>query len=252
MDNRQKTLTLLIGALLIYLVGRWEATAPAFDAEELGLIATSRKANTVAFDDLKDYASAQNFSDDEAGAFIRALLPACLVEQTRYGIPASIKLAQALIESNGGKSRLARKTNNIYGVKSFNKKDKRSQHHDDKPSDHFRMYNTRWESIRAHSLLLSTSSRYAALFAGGYARESFEQYRDLEGRNGKAYGPDPNFDAKLKALKKHWNTPHLRWAYGLDVVGYATDNAYAKAIVGMVEKYNLDQYDRIKVVSLPK
>lgn len=252
MDGRQKTLSLLIGAMLIYLIGRWEATAEPFEADELGLVAISGSAKTVEFDRLKDYAQAVDLPDSDAGTFIRALLPSCLVEQAKYGIPASIKIAQALVESTGGTSKLARKTNNLYGVKSFSKKDRRSQHHDDKASDHFRVYDTRWESIRAHSLLLSKSSRYQPLFAGAFIADAFEPYRNIEGRNGKKYGPDPHFDKKMRSLKKNWNTPHLRWAYGLDVVGYATDNAYAEALKKQVKLYDLERFDRVKVLSLPQ
>ena len=127
--RRQKTLALLIGAMLVYLIGRWEATAEPLDADKLG-ISLHAKKNTVKFTDLKQYADAHA---QDAAPFVRALLPSCLVEQAKFGIPASIKLAQAILESNEGKSKLARRTNNLYGIKSFNKSERRSRHHDDVP-----------------------------------------------------------------------------------------------------------------------
>lgn len=243
--RRQKTLALLIGAMLVYLIGRWEATAEPMDAEELG-VGLHAKKNTVKFTDLKDYAAGQ-----DAAPFVKALLPSCLVEQAKYKIPASIKLAQAILESNEGKSKLARTTNNLYGIKSFNKSERRSRHHDDVPTDYFKVFDTRWHSVRAHSHLLVKSARYAPLFADDFDADAFEKYRDLPGRNGKQVGTDPNFGKKLKALKANWHTPHLRFAYGLDVVGYATDNAYAATLIRVIKEHDLTRFDHIKVTDIP-
>jgi len=87
-------------------------------------------------------------------------------EMHRYKIPASITLAQGLLETNGGKSKLASENNNHFGIKCFSKKCKKghcSNFNDDSHKDFFRKYNSVKESYRAHSLFLQ-KNRYKNLF----------------------------------------------------------------------------------------
>ncbi len=129
-------------------------------------------------------------------------------EMQQYGIPASISLAQGLIESRAGTSKLAVSNNNHFGMKCFSKNCKKghcSNFTDDTHKDFFRKFPSPWESWRAHSQLLA-SGRYAKL---------------------KRHGRD-----------------YRAWAYGLKSVGYATDRTYAEKLIGIIERYDLHKYDR--------
>ncbi|MEO6040132.1 MAG: glucosaminidase domain-containing protein [Saprospiraceae bacterium] len=129
-------------------------------------------------------------------------------EMEKYGVPASICLAQGLIESRAGNSKLAQQNNNHFGIKCFSRhcpKGHCTNFTDDTHKDFFRKYQNPWESWRAHSQMLA-SGRYARL---------------------KKYGRD-----------------YRQWAYGLKKLGYATDRTYAEKLIDMIERYNLQQYDR--------
>lgn len=140
-----------------------------------------------------------------------------MYEMARTGIPASIKLAQAILESDGGKSELARKSNNHFGIKcggSWN--GKKTMRKDDDRNAHgklvkscFRAFDTPEESFIAHSDFLlgaDKSSRYRFLF-------------DLDPGDYKA------------------------WAHGLKKAGYATNPKYPKLLIRLIEQYELQQYD---------
>lgn len=129
-------------------------------------------------------------------------------EMQQYGIPASISLAQGLIESRAGTSKLAKSNNNHFGMKCFSRHCRKghcSNFTDDTHKDFFRKFPTPWESWRAHSQLLA-SGRYTKL--------------QRHGRDFRA------------------------WAYGLKSVGYATDRTYAEKLIGIIERYDLHKYDR--------
>lgn len=129
-------------------------------------------------------------------------------EMKQYGIPASISLAQGLIESRAGTSKLALSNNNHFGMKCFAKNCRKghcTNFTDDSHKDFFKKFPTPWEGWRAHSQLLA-SGRYAKL---------------------KRYGRD-----------------YRGWAYGLKSVGYATDRTYAEKLIGIIERYDLHKYDR--------
>jgi flagellum-specific peptidoglycan hydrolase FlgJ len=128
-------------------------------------------------------------------------------EMRKYGIPASITLAQGLIESNAGESRLSRESNNHFGMKCFSKVCKKghcSNFTDDTHKDFFVSYASAWESFRAHSRLLQ----------------------------GKRY-------QRLKDFRKDYK----KWAHGLKKAGYATDQRYAEKLIHIIEELNLAQYD---------
>lgn len=129
------------------------------------------------------------------------------VEQMReYGIPASITLAQGLLESGAGRSTLAREGNNHFGIKCHNEWTGRSMlRNDDAPDECFRVYDSAAESFRDHSLFLRRK-RYAELF-------------DL----------DPS--------------DYSGWARGLKRCGYATDPNYADRLISIIELYSLYNYD---------
>lgn len=129
-------------------------------------------------------------------------------EMQKFGIPASISLAQGLIESRAGSSKLAVNNNNHFGIKCFSRNCKKghcTNFTDDTHKDFFRKFKNPWESWRAHSQLLAS---------GRYTR-----------------------------LKKH-GRDYRKWAYGLKSVGYATDRNYAEKLIGIIERYELYKYDR--------
>lgn len=129
-------------------------------------------------------------------------------EMKRYHVPASITLAQGLLESGAGRSQLARKSNNHFGIKCGRYWEGRTvRADDDAPNECFRAYRHAKESYRDHSKFLRGGSRYASLF-------------------------------KLKI------TDYKGWARGLKKAGYATDPRYATRLINIIELYGLDRYDK--------
>ena len=130
-------------------------------------------------------------------------------EMIRSGVPASITLAQGLLESGSGRSTLATKGNNHFGNKSHSKWTGDTIHaDDDRKNECFRKYKSADESFRDHSDFLRYSDRYKFLF-------------ELE------------------------RTDYKGWAYGLKQAGYATDPTYASKLIKYVEDYNLSRYDTL-------
>ncbi|MFK7756359.1 MAG: glucosaminidase domain-containing protein [Flavobacteriales bacterium] len=123
----------------------------------------------------------------------------------KYKIPASITLAQGILESGDGNSELARKSNNHFGIKCHDWKGKKVYHDDDKKGECFRKYDKASDSFADHSNFL-LRKRYASLF-----------------------------ELKL--------TDYKGWAKGLKKCGYATDPAYAKLLISLIEKNELHRFD---------
>lgn len=129
-------------------------------------------------------------------------------EMEAYGIPASITLAQGILESGVGMSPLARKSNNHFGIKCHKGWDGPAvRHDDDKRRECFRKYNHPLYSYRDHSIFLSSRVRYEFLF-------KLDQ-DDYKG-----------------------------WARGLKKAGYATDPRYANKLISFIERYDLHRFDR--------
>lgn len=127
--------------------------------------------------------------------------------QDKYKIPSSITLAQGLLESGAGKSDLAIKSNNHFGIKCHNDwKGETVIAKDDRPDDCFRKYNRVEDSYEDHSLFITQKPRYRKLF-------------DLQ------------------------ITDYKGWATGLQTAGYATDRAYANKLIKLIEDYELFIYD---------
>lgn len=125
----------------------------------------------------------------------------------KYKIPASITLAQGLLESGGGQSMLARKSNNHFGIKCHSDwKGGRVYHDDDHRGECFRKYKRVEDSYTDHSKFLAERSRYARLFK--------LNIKDYKG-----------------------------WARGLQKCGYATDRAYANKLIKVIEDYELYRFD---------
>ena len=134
----------------------------------------------------------------------------CAIEQMlKWKVPASITLAQGLLESGAGKSRLAVKGNNHFGIKCHGWQGATIYHDDDAQGECFRAYISAFESFEDHSRFLATGQRYAGLF-------------------------------KLKI------TDYQGWAKGLKAAGYATNPKYAQQLIDVIQLYKLYQYDTEK------
>ncbi|WP_067151131.1 glucosaminidase domain-containing protein [Pseudotamlana agarivorans] len=127
-------------------------------------------------------------------------------EMALYGIPASITLAQGILESGSGKGRLSVEANNHFGIKCHGWKGAKIYHDDDADQECFRKYKDAKYSFRDHSLFLSERSRYSKLF-----------------------------DLKKEDYKG--------WAKGLKAAGYATDRKYPDKLISLIERYKLYLYD---------
>lgn len=140
-------------------------------------------------------------------AYIDKYAPVAVKEMHRTGIPASITLAQGILESRSGQSELAVKGNNHFGIKCHSDwKGKRMYHDDDEKGECFRVYRSAEDSFRDHSDFLRYRDRYAFLF--DYAV-----------------------------------TDYRSWAKGLRKAGYATDIDYPSKLVRIIEDYSLYRYD---------
>ena len=125
----------------------------------------------------------------------------------KYKIPASITLAQGILESGAGLSALAKSSNNHFGIKCHSDwTGERVYFKDDGPNDCFRKYNAVDESFEDHSKFLTQRSRYAILFTYSI-------------------------------------TDYTSWAKGLQTCGYATDKGYANRLIQIIEDYELYKYD---------
>ncbi len=127
-------------------------------------------------------------------------------EMKLYGIPASITLAQGILESGNGQGKLTKRSNNHFGIKCNGWKGAKVYHDDDEAQECFRKYTHAEYSYRDHSIFLFNRSRYAFLF-----------------------------DYQIVDYKS--------WAKGLKKAGYATDPKYPKKLIGIIEKYRLYEYD---------
>ncbi len=135
-------------------------------------------------------------------------------QQRLHKIPASITLAQGLLESGAGRSTLAREANNHFGIKCHGWTGKTVRHDDDLKDECFRKYNNPRESFEDHSEFLKR-----------------DLYKSL-------------FELKI--------TDYRGWAKGLKACGYATDKSYANKLIQIIETYELYQYDKVDGLVIDK
>lgn len=142
--------------------------------------------------------------------YIRKWAPLAVREMHKYKIPASITLAQGILESGSGKSQLASKSKNHFGIKCHTGwKGDRVYHDDDARGECFRKYQFVESSYEDHSKFLTQRRRYAFLFSYG-----------------------------SKNYKK--------WAKGLKKAGYATDPKYPRKLISLIENYELYKFDNVR------
>ena len=141
--------------------------------------------------------------------YIEQYKDVAIEQMLRWKIPASITLAQGLLESGAGQSDLAVAGNNHFGIKCHGWEGRTVHRDDDARQECFRAYNSAYESFEDHSRFLASGQRYRGLF-------------------------------KLKT------TDYEGWARGLKAAGYATNPQYAQRLIDLIELYRLDRYDRMK------
>lgn len=173
-------------------------TAPkkdhSLEIPEIEQIKTEKKSQAVITETTKDY--------------IEKFAPIAVREMHRYKIPASITLAQGILESGSGRSPLAIRSNNHFGIKCHKGWEGKSvTHDDDEIGECFRKYQHPETSYEDHSQFLISRKRYAKLF-------------------------------RLRP------TDYKGWAYGLKKAGYATDKKYPAKLIALIDKYDLHKYDR--------
>ena len=132
-----------------------------------------------------------------------------ITQMHKYDIPASITMAQGILESSNGNSKLAVKGNNHFGIKCHNWEGKKIYEDDDKKNECFRKYDNALASFEDHSLFLKKYNRYAFLF-----------------------------DYKI--------TDYKSWAKGLKSAGYATNKKYAELLIKLIEENQLYELDKVK------
>jgi hypothetical protein len=140
--------------------------------------------------------------------YVKRYAPIAKSQMRKFGIPASITLAQGLLESDAGESRLAIENNNHFGIKCFSKSCKRghcTNFTDDSHKDFFRKFENPAESFKAHSQLLA-GERYQFLY-------------------------------------RYKKTDFSSWAKGLRRAGYATDPNYHEKLIRLIKSLNLSDYD---------
>ena len=139
--------------------------------------------------------------------YVKKYADMAVQEMIRSGVPASITLAQGMLESGNGQSRLATQGNNHFGIKCHKGWEGKTMYHDDDAKGEcFRVYKSVADSYKDHSDFLRYRDRYKFLF-------------DLE------------------------RTDYKGWAYGLKKAGYATDPGYPAKLIKYIEDYHLDRFD---------
>lgn len=152
--------------------------------------------------------SGQTVKDKRYYEYIDTYKDLAIEQMLKYNIPASITLAQGLLESSAGYSELATIGNNHFGIKCHNTWSGPTMYRDDDArGECFRVYKNARDSYEDHSNFLSSGQRYASLF-------------------------------RLK------RTDYKGWARGLKAAGYATNPRYANSLIDIIERYNLARFDR--------
>lgn len=148
----------------------------------------------------------------KSSEYVDKYAEAAMEQMRRYGIPASVTLAQGILESGSGQSELSRKGNNHFGIKAssswLESGGRYLVYTDDKPNEKFCQYASVADSYEHHSLFLKGNSRYSSLFT---------------------LSPDD----------------YVGWTNGLQKAGYATSKSYASSLQSVIKSNGLDKYDRM-------
>ena len=162
---------------------------------------------TSSCSSLKTISDVENTVEQKINFYVKKYAPAATKNMRFFKIPASITLAQGILESGYGEGTLAKKANNHFGIKCHKEwKGKSITHDDDEKDECFRSYKNPLKSYRDHSLFLVDRDRYSSLFT--------LNRKDYKG-----------------------------WAVGLKAAGYATDPKYADKLISLIERFNLIRFD---------
>lgn len=162
---------------------------------------------TSSCSSLKTISDVNNTVEQKINFYVKKYAPAATKNMRFFKIPASITLAQGILESGYGEGTLAKKANNHFGIKCHKEwKGKSITHDDDEKDECFRSYKNPLRSYRDHSLFLVDRDRYSSLFT--------LNRKDYKG-----------------------------WAVGLKAAGYATDPKYADKLISLIERFNLTRFD---------
>lgn len=162
---------------------------------------------TSSCSSLKTISDVENTVEQKINFYVKKYAPAATKNMRFFKIPASITLAQGILESGYGEGTLAKKANNHFGIKCHKGwKGKSITHDDDEKDECFRSYKNPLRSYRDHSLFLVDRDRYSSLFT--------LNRKDYKG-----------------------------WAVGLKAAGYATDPKYADKLISLIERFNLTRFD---------
>lgn len=166
----------------------------------------SKEERIVISSDEKEAEPSRSPYNYTVESYIAEFAPIAQEEMKLYRIPASITLAQGILESGAGRGDLTRRANNHFGIKCHDWEGERVYHDDDRRGECFRKYKEAKYSYRDHSLFLANRGRYSDLF-----------------------NLDPD--------------DYKGWAKGLRKAGYATDRRYPDKLIGLIERYELYRYD---------
>lgn len=206
MFKNQFFITVVLSMFLLSCGSNKKVTEKRVPLPKIEVVKTKDRAVNKEVTKLKKRSSSL---DMRTVAYISKYAPTAMREMKKSKIPASITLAQGILESGNGVSQLALKSNNHFGVKCHKGwKGKSVRHDDDEKQECFRKYKEPDLSYKDHSEFLRTRSRYDFLF-------------------------------KLK------KDDYKAWAKGLKKAGYATDKKYPDKLIRLIERYNLDHYDKI-------
>ena len=153
--------------------------------------------------------NAQEANSPAIVSYIETYAELAIKEMTRTGVPASIKIAQGILETDAGRGDLVQRSNNHFGIKCKSSwTGEKVYHNDDEEGECFRKYSSAIDSYTDHSDYLKSQPRYAFLF-------SYE------------------------------TNDYTSWAWGLKKAGYATNPIYAQTVIKYVEKYNLNALNQL-------
>jgi len=195
--------------LMIILIASCNSTQTVVQTKSKPKITTAPKTNSDNGGEVVQLEATSNVKtyEEEVKLYISNFQQIAKKNMKDHGIPASITLAQGILESGVGKGKLAQSANNHFGIKCHTGWTGESVRHDDDATQEcFRKYNHPSESYKDHSLFLTTRSRYANLF-------------ELD------------------------KGDYESWAEGLKAAGYATDKKYPDKLIKLIERFELYKYD---------
>lgn len=212
------------------------------------IIHISGKQNS---DKKRNSKTANVLADTHNNAYVRTYASLAQQEMYKYNIPASITLAQGIIESGNGKSKLTQITNNHFCIKCTNPSCRNdgkywshcTNYNDDDPEDRFKNYTSAHKSYRAHSQFLSIGRYHILHNAQITRREARDHFTSLYKKQTHKERYSRRKQKREKAIDNRDNREKRR-AYWLEAMWYATKAWYAESLLRIIEKNNLTVFDQ--------